>query len=1258
MPKACHYLIPDLRQSLTALCLLSLLALNSWAYALNLTDEEQDWLDAHSRLKLGVDSAWPPFEFRDAQGRYQGLAADYVALIEQRLNIDLTPSEPMSWASAIERAEDNQLDLLPGIMAMPGHEASLTFTKPYLSIPIVILAHNSGPQPRTLEELAGLTIGVVDHHAPQELLLGRYPHLKLQALPNMGSSLQALALGHVDAVVGDLASSVWSLRELKLEGLSISGETPLRYQLAMAVPHKLAPLATIIDKVLDDLTPAETASLQQRWTGALLEPNRWREVLLYGLPGLLLLIVILALVIRVNRRLSSEIARRVGLEQELRSSEYHYRGLVESLSAVAWEANTRDFTYSYVSPQAEDLLGYPQAAWLATGFWESIIHPEDRAWAKAFCAGETAAGRDHSLDYRMISADGRCLWIRDIVSLAGQGPTAVMRGLMIDISETKRTEEALRLSEEKFASVFQQCPDILVISRLSDGCLLEVNQAFEEQIGLSAGEVIGRSATDLNIWSGEGLGPDPLQSLWAGSIRNLERVLRRSNGQLFTGLISAEPFDLDSTPAVVTVVRDISQLKETQQKLQISEEKFAKVFHALPDGLLLTRQSDGLLIEVNEGFSRITGHAVTTSLEHSTLELGIWVDLNQRKTLIERLRRDGRVHNFRCLIRRIDGEIRHCELDARPLPIAGEECMLVIARDITKSHIMQEKLQLAATVFESTAEGVLITDTSQKISAVNRAFSQITGYAEEEAVGQTPRLLASGQHDSAFYVAMWHRLAAEGHWQGEIYNRRKNGELYPSWLTISSVRNPDSVITHFVAVFADISSLKHAQAKLDYQAHHDPLTGLPNRTLFESRLQAALSSQQASRGQGAVLFLDLDRFKNINDSLGHPVGDLLLKGIAQRLREQVRDIDTVARLGGDEFIILLPGLQHASDAEHVANKLVSCFTAPFQAGEHEFFTSASIGISLYPKDGSDVATLVKNADAAMYRSKAKGRNRFEAYTRDLTTQANTRVALEQELRRAIERNELSLNYQPKFSLATQRLVGAEALIRWNHPQFGDMPREQFIPLAEENGMILHIGDWVLEHACQQMRQWDQLYAPFGPLSVNLAGAQLRQLNLVERIEQLLTEAQLAPGRLQLEITENFIMSQTEEALAVLHQLKQLGVQLAIDDFGTGYSSLSYLKRLPLDILKIDQSFVRGLPDDPHDAAIVRAIIALGRSLQLTVIAEGVENQDQQNFLAREGCEQFQGYYTGRPLPAEQFAATFLRMNVSDLSDSTVDNPSL
>ncbi|MGH8352676.1 MAG: bifunctional diguanylate cyclase/phosphodiesterase [Pseudomonas sp.] len=1222
-----------------------LLCLAYWATpaaALTLSAEERDWLAAHPELRLGVDASWPPFEFRDGQGRYQGLAADYIALIEKRLGVRMQPVEPSSWSQVLAQARTGQLDLLPGIMATPERQAYLAFTRPYLDFPIVILARNGGPQPRALSDLAGLRVAVVKDYAPHELLRSLHPDLKLLPLPNLNAALQALATDQADALVGDLASSVWSLRQLKLEGLLVSGETPYRYQLAMAAPRDRGILIGILDKLFADLSSAEVTALQARWIGTPLDRRwPWREVLIYGLPGLLAVLGVFAVIMRINRRLSAEIANREALETELRRSEEHFRGLVESLSAIAWEVRMSDYAFTYVSPHAQTLLGYPPQDWLQPGFWEHTLHPDDAERAIAYCLTESAAGRDHSLDYRMLAADGRVVWIRDLVTLIGQGEGRLMRGLMIDITESKQTEQALRLSEQKFASVFHHCPDILVIARREDGRLLALNHTFEQQLGIDAAEALGKTATELNIWGQPGIGPQLLQRLQNENLHNLEMPFRRRNGQLFTGLISAQPIQLDHTPALVVAVRDISQLKETQQQLQVSEEKFARAFHASPDGLLITRLRDGLLIEANEGFRRITGYSSAEVAQRTTLELGIWDNPQDRRRMIEQINSQGSIHDFIATIRTRDGQLRLCELSTQPMPIGDEACLLTIARDITERQQMQEKLLQAATVFESTAEGVMITDTQQRISAVNRAFSEITGYSEQEALGQSPRLLASGQHDSAFYAAMWHQLTAAGHWQGEIWNRRKNGEPYPEWLTINAVRNPQGQTTHFVGVFADISSLKHAQARLDYQAHHDPLTGLPNRLLFENRLRAALSDAETDERKGAVLFLDLDRFKHINDSLGHPVGDLLLKSIAIRLKEQLRDIDTVARLGGDEFIVLLPGLHRPSDAELVANKLLNCFSAPFQADDHEFFISSSIGVSLFPEDGNDVATLVKNADAAMYRSKARGRNRVEFYTRDLTFQATERMAVEHELRRALERAELSLYYQPKLCLASQRLVGAEALIRWHHPVFGEIPPDRFIPLAEETGLILPLGDWILQEACRQMREWQDQHAPFGPLSVNLAGAQLRQPQLSARIEQLLKASGLDPARLQLEITENFIMSQAEEALAILHQLKHLGVQLAIDDFGTGYSSLSYLKRLPLDILKIDQSFVRGLPDDPHDAAIARAIIALGRSMQLTVIAEGVETKAQERFLALEGCEQIQGYVVSRPLPAEAFAHNFL-----------------
>ncbi|MES2819526.1 MAG: EAL domain-containing protein [Pseudomonadota bacterium] len=1218
------------------LCMAMLATVPTQALTLNAT--ERAWLDAHPQLRLGVDPSWPPFEFQDGQGRYQGLTADYCRLIEQRLGVTLQPIEPLNWSAVLEQAKAGTIDLLPGIMSTAERQQYLAFTRPYLDFPIVILARDAGPQPRTLADLYGLKVAVIQDYAPHELLRSNHPDLNLLPLPSVNAALQALAAGQADAFVGDLASTTWSLRQRQLDNLLISGETPYRYQLAMAVPRDQAILVDILDKLFAELSPSEIQALQAPWVGGVLEPPiPWRELLLYGVPALLVLMITFAVILRINRRLQREMTSRQALEDELRSSERHYRGLLEGLSAVAWEARPGDFTFAYVSPHAETLLGYPLADWLQPGFWLRTLHPDDAQRADIFCARDDRTGLDH----RLIAADGRTVWVRDITTLAEHGGEALLRGLLIDITDAKKTEQALRLSEQKFASVFHHCPDTLIIARRDNGRLLDLNRTFEQLFGIDAAQALGKTATELNLWAAPDMGPKLLQRLQVEGLRNLELSLRRHDGQLFTALVSAEHIELGGTPALVMAIRDITQLKETRQQLQTSEEKFATAFHASPDGLLITRQRDGLIIEANDGLSRITGYGPDAITGHSTLELDLWADPSDRLHMLDLLARQGSARELSVRIRTREGLIRLCELSAQTITIADEACILTIARDITERQQMQEKLLQAATVFESTAEGVMITDPLQRITAVNRAFSEITGYSEQEALGQRPSLLGSGQHDKTFFTELWQQLEAAGHWQGELWNRRKNGELYPEWMTISAVRNVDDQVTHYVGVFADISSLKEAQLRLDHQAHHDPLTGLPNRLLFESRLKKALdlSRKNEHRG-GAVLFLDLDRFKHINDSLGHPVGDLLLISIATRLQAQLRNVDTVARLGGDEFILLLPELN--TDAALIAAKLLASFNAPFAAGEHEFFISASIGLCLYPEDGEDVATLVKNADAAMYRSKARGRNRFERYTLDLTTQASERMTLEHELRRALERNELSLHYQPKRCLRTHSLVGAEALIRWKHPILGNIAPDRFIPLAEENGLILPLGDWVLQQACRQMGEWQSAYAAFGPLSVNLAGAQLRQPQLVARIADLLRQENLEAHCLQLEITENFIMNRAEEALVILDQLKALGLQLAIDDFGTGYSSLSYLKRLPLDILKIDKSFVRGLPQDAHDAAITHAILALGRSLQLTVIAEGVETAAQEQFLAEAGCEHIQGYLVSRPLPAEAFARDFLQ----------------
>jgi len=563
--------------------------------------------------------------------------------------------------------------------------------------------------------------------------------------------------------------------------------------------------------------------------------------------------------------------------------------------------------------------------------------------------------------------------------------------------------------------------------------------------------------------------------------------------------------------------------------------------------------------------------------------------------------------------------------------------MIGTTLDVTEQVRAEARLRQAASVFSSTEEGVVITDPGGVIIDVNPAFTEITGYSRAEAIGKNPRILRSDRQDAAFYAALWQSLNATGRWQGEIWNRRKSGEIYPEWLTINAVRDEDAQLVNYVAVFSDISGIKQSQAQLAHLAHHDPLTDLPNRLLFHDRLGHALSRADRDGSQLAVLFIDLDRFKHINDSLGHLAGDGLLQEVARRLTGAVRKEDTVARMGGDEFTLLLEDLRRPEDAAVLARKLLEALGDPYAIAGRELFVTASVGISLYPRDGRSAEELVRNADAAMYQAKDAGRNGYHFYTPELTAAALQRVHLEADLRRALGRGELVVHYQPQIELGSGRLIGAEALVRWRHPEQGLIAPDRFIHLAEDTGLIIELGELVLRAACRQAMDWLASGVPIERIAVNVSAQQVQRSDFVGTVRDVLADTGLPPRHLELEVTETFIMGQAEEGIRALHQLREMGVRLAVDDFGTGYSSLGYLKRLPIHMLKIDRSFVSELHGDSEDLAIAKAVIALGRTLGLQVIAEGVEHDDQAGLLLAEGCHYAQGYLFGRPLEGADFA---------------------
>jgi len=681
------------------------------------------------------------------------------------------------------------------------------------------------------------------------------------------------------------------------------------------------------------------------------------------------------------------------------------------------------------------------------------------------------------------------------------------------------------------------------------------------------------------------------------------------------------------------------ELRRVQGELETVRDKYVDLYDFAPIGYL-TLDGKKRILEANLACSELLGTERKSLIHQVFHHFVIREDRDIFRDYFNRVFTDNTRHGCELRLQRDSENTQfHAQIEAIALQHGEEspgQCRMMIM-DISRRRQEEMELQLAAKVFENSVEGVMISDAKGQILRVNRAFSLVTGYSEGDVVGRSPRVLRSGRHEKKFYSKMWLRIKEKGAWQGEIWNKRKNGEVYAEWLSISAIRDERGNVTHYVGIFSDVTEQKLSEERIKNLSYYDQLTSLPNRRLFQERLKQAMVRAHRDGQWVAVMFLDLDRFKTVNDTFGHAIGDLLLQKTAERLQQCVRASDTLARLGGDEFTVVLADLEGqqaaVKGAAAVADKMLAALTRPFDLPGQEIVTSTSIGIALYPQDSDTISDLLRYADSAMYQAKAQGRGNYIFYSQDIQVREVARARMEQDLRNALEQGSLELNYQPIIDLEDDTIVGIEALLRWNHPDWGSVALAEFMSLAENSCLVLAIGEWMLEEACRQNKAWQAMALPAVRIAVTLSARQLRHHDLAETVQQVLYRTRLDPAYLALEITERVAMRDPLVISEILSRLKSLGVWITIDDFGSDCFPLANLRRLPIDIIKISGGFVHTCANEPDDAAIVSTIIAMAHKLRLKTHAKGVETMAQQAFLREHRCDFAHGFLYTSPLTA-------------------------
>lgn len=942
------------------------------------------------------------------------------------------------------------------------------------------------------------------------------------------------------------------------------------------------------------------------------------------------------------------LSEQARMMNQLRESEERYRNLTVLSPVGIYYADAQGYI-TYINPKLEELSGLSLEECLGDG-WLNSVYEEDHDLIKERWLQAVKERSRYSAEFRLARPDGSIVWVLEEghPEFDDQGRLRGYLGTLIDVTQRKEVEDARHRLEERL-QLAVEAGNVGLFDWDLYTDKVYYSPVWKSQIGYEDHEI----GDDFVEWE-KRVHPDDVERVkqsyrdYMNGLKDehvIEFRFQHKDGswRWILGTATRENDENGNAIRMLGSHVDITDLKRTEIALRESEARLTHLLSANPTVLYALEAKDGDVYAtwVSNNVLRILGYTEEEVLGPTWWPDNLHPDDRDRaiKTAFEGLDQERVVDEYR--FRHKNGHYIWIHDEMRIVRDEENDRLEVIGSwiDVTEKRREEERIRLYAAAFESTRDGVVVTDLDGHILTVNQSFKDITGYQEEELEDKTPAVLKSGRQDAEFYRRMWKSLLEKGYWQGEIWNRRKNGEVYPEWLSISAVCDYNNNPTHYVGVFSDISKLKQSEERLEQLAHYDILTNLPNRLMLDLRLTHAIDQKARRGGYIGILFLDLDDFKKVNDSLGHAVGDGLLVSVAERLNQRVRAEDTLARFGGDEFLVVLESIDDPEEAGVVARDLLQSLKDPITLSTgNELFVEGSIGISIYPDDGKTAEELLRHADTAMYRAKSRGRNQFCFFTGEMSNKIIRELQVETALRRDLDNEKLDLYYQPKVDLRNGMVTGVEALLRWQWEPGTYISPVEFIPVAERTGLIVPLGTWAIDAACRQLRGWLDAGIEPAMAAVNVSAHQFHNGDLVPAVERALAECSLDAFRLEIEITESALMERPEDMINIIARLSDMGVRITLDDFGTGYSSLGYLSRFDIHVMKIDGSFIDGIEHDQNCRMIVNSIIDLAHSMNMRCIAEKVQTREQLEFLIAEGCDEIQGYFFSKALPVDEITS--------------------